>query len=60
MKKRKIKPWTREDVKQLRALAKDRKSCPAIARTLRRTTGSVAQKALKLGVRFRSINRNKR
>ena len=38
-------------------LAKARMSGPKIAKTLGRTAGAVAQKAMKLGVRFRSIER---
>jgi hypothetical protein len=54
------KPWSATDVKQLRALAKARLSSTAVARKLKRTRGAVAQKALVLGIRFRSINRKPR
>ncbi|HTV95241.1 MAG TPA: hypothetical protein VME42_04545 [Steroidobacteraceae bacterium] len=59
-KRRSIKAWSKEDVKQLRSLAKARMSGPQIAKRLRRTPGAVAQKALKVGVRFRSIRRKAR
>ena len=57
-KKRVIKAWSKEDVRNLRAHAKARLSGPATAKKLRRSPGAVAQKAMKLGVRFRSINRS--
>ena len=57
VKRRLIKAWTKEDVKNLRAFAKAKLSGPATAKKLRRTPGAVTQKALKLGVRFRSIKR---
>ena len=56
-KKRVIKIWSKKDVKDLRAFAKAKLSGPASAKKLRRSPGAVAQKAMKLGVRFRSINR---
>jgi hypothetical protein len=46
-------------MKQLRSLAKAKLSSTAIAKQLRRTRGSVAQKALTLRVRFRSIRRRR-
>ena len=33
---------------------------PQVAKKLRRTRGAVAQKAMLLGVRFRSVNRKRR
>lgn len=57
---RAIRAWSREDVKNLRALAKARLSGTQVAKKLRRTRGAVAQKAMKLGVRFRSIHRKRR
>jgi hypothetical protein len=56
-KRRVVRAWSKEDVKTLRALAKARLSGPQVAKKLRRTRGAVAQKAMKLGVSFRSINR---
>jgi hypothetical protein len=56
-KRRVISAWSKEDVKNLRAYAKAKLSGPATAKKLRRTPGAVAQKAMKLGVRFRSIKR---
>jgi hypothetical protein len=53
--KRKIVRWSDEDVKNLRAFAKAKLSGPQTAKKLRRTAGAVAQKAMTLGIRFRSI-----
>jgi len=54
------RPWTPDDVKSLKRFAKDRLSGTATAKKLRRTPGAVAQKAMLLGIRFRSINRKRR
>jgi len=59
-KRRVVRAWSKEDVKTLRALAKARLSGPEVAKKLRRTRSAVAQKAMALGVRFRSINRKRR
>jgi hypothetical protein len=41
-------------------LANAKLSAAKAAKKLRRTRGAVAQKAMKLGIRFRSIRRGKR
>jgi hypothetical protein len=56
-KRRVLVAWSKEDVKNLRVLAKGRLSGTETARKLRRTPGAVAQKAMALGIRFRSIGR---
>lgn len=56
-KRRVLAAWSKEDVKNLRRFAKEKFSGPQVAKKLRRTPGAVAQKAMKLGVRFRSIRR---
>ncbi len=56
-KQRKLVPWSKEDVKNLRAFAKAKHSGVQTAKKLRRTPGAVAQKAMKLGIRFQSIGR---
>jgi hypothetical protein len=56
-KKRVVRAWSKEDVKALRTLAKAKLSGPQVAKKLRRTRGAVAQKAMNLGVSFRSIKR---
>jgi hypothetical protein len=59
-KRRLVLAWSKEDVKNLRTCAKEKLSGPEAAKKLRRTPGAVAQKAMKLGVRFRSIRRKMR
>jgi hypothetical protein len=58
--RRVVRTWSKEDVKSLRAMAKAKLSGPQVAKKLRRTRGAVAQKAMTLGVSFRSINRKPR
>jgi hypothetical protein len=58
--RRVVRAWSKDDVKSLRALAKAKLSGPQVAKKLRRTRGAVAQKAMTLGVSFRSINRKPR
>jgi hypothetical protein len=59
-KKRVVRAWSKEDVKHLRDFAKARLSGAQVAKKLRRTRSAVAQKAMALGVRFRSVNRTQR
>jgi hypothetical protein len=56
-KRRVLVAWSKEDVKNLRAFAKSRLSGTQVAKKLRRSPGAVSQKAMKLGIRFRSIRR---
>jgi hypothetical protein len=49
--------WSTDDVKNLRAFAKSRLSGPETAKKLKRTPGAVAQKAMKLKIRFRSVRK---
>jgi hypothetical protein len=56
-KRRVVLAWSKEDVKNLRAFAKEKLSAARAAKKLRRTRGAVAQKAMKLGIPFRSIRR---
>jgi len=52
--------WTADDVKKLRSFARDLLSGTQAAKKLRRTPGAVAQKAMTLGIRFKSIKRKRR
>ena len=56
MAKRKIKrrAWTKEDVREFRALARQKVPAPKIARRFKRTEGAIRQKALGLGVSLNS------
>lgn len=55
--KRRTLAWSRDDVKNLKAFAKAKLSGTQIAKKLKRTAGAVSQKAMRLGVRFRSVRR---
>jgi hypothetical protein len=59
-KQRTVILWSKEDVKNLRTFAKAKLSGTQTAKKLRRTPGAVAQKAMKLGIRFKSIRRGPR
>jgi hypothetical protein len=56
MKKKAIKrrEWTKEDVRSLRAFARERVKASVIARKLKRTEGATRQQAFKLGVSLRA------
>jgi hypothetical protein len=43
-------PWTKEDIRTLKTLAREKKKTTTIARTLKRTVGATYQQASKLGV----------
>jgi hypothetical protein len=49
-KPRKMRPWTKEDVRMLKALAREKTKTAAIARKLKRTERATYQKAVALGV----------
>lgn len=46
----KRRAWTKDDVRQLKTLAKQKTPAPKIARALKRTEGATRQKAFQLGV----------
>jgi hypothetical protein len=50
----KRREWTKEHVRKLKALARKKTPAPEIARVLKRTVGSLRQKALSLGVSLNS------
>jgi hypothetical protein len=49
-KKSQRRGWTKEDVRMLKALAREGTKTTAIARKLKRTEGATRQQAFKLGV----------
>jgi hypothetical protein len=49
-KKMKLRPWTKEDVRTLKTLAREKTKTTVIARKLKRTEGATRQKAQALGV----------
>ena len=59
-KRRTMRSWTKEDLKNLRSLAKAKLSGPQVAKKLGRSSGAVSQKAMRLGIRFRSIKRKRK
>jgi hypothetical protein len=46
----KIRPWTNEDIRMLKALAREKTKTTVIARKLKRSLGATRQKAMTLGV----------
>jgi hypothetical protein len=49
-KKVKLQSWTKDDIRTLKTLAREKKKTTVIARTLKRSVGATYQKASKLGV----------
>ena len=43
-------PWTKEDVRELKAHSKARTPVSMVAKALKRTEGAVRQKALEIGI----------
>jgi hypothetical protein len=50
MAKKKLRPWTKEDVGMLTALAREKTKMTVITRKLKRTEGATRQQAMRLGV----------
>ena len=46
----KLRPWTKDDVRMLKTLAREKTKTTVIARKLKRTLGATYQKAGALGV----------
>jgi hypothetical protein len=46
----KLRPWTKDDVRMLKTLAREKTKTTVIARKLKRTEGATRQKAKGLGV----------
>ena len=53
-KKAKRREWTKDDVRELKSMAKKKTPAPKIAAALKRTVGATRQKALALGVSLNS------
>jgi len=49
-KKVKLQSWTKEDIRTLKTLAREKRKTTVIARTLKRSIGATYQKAMRLGV----------
>jgi hypothetical protein len=59
MPKKKVKrrAWSKEDVRELKSLAKAKTPAAKIARRFKRTEGALRQKALHLGISLNSRGR---
>jgi hypothetical protein len=51
------RPWTKEDIKTLKALVRDKTKTTVVARKLKRTPGATRQKASMLGVKLAGTRR---
>jgi hypothetical protein len=49
---KKLRPWTKEDVRMLTTLAREKVKTTVIARKLKRSVGAMRNKALRIGVSF--------
>jgi hypothetical protein len=48
--KSKLRPWTKEDIRTLKTLARQKTETSVIARKLKRSVGATYQKAMRLSV----------
>jgi hypothetical protein len=55
----KARPWTKEDVRVLKGLAREKTKTTVIARKLKRSVGSTHQKAMRLGVTLGGGRKNR-
>ena len=55
----KLRPWTKEDVRALKTLAREKTKTIVIARKLKRSVGATHQKAMRLGVTLGGGRRSK-
>ena len=46
----KLRAWTKEDIRTLKTLAREKTKTTVIARKLKRSVGATYQKAMRLGV----------
>jgi hypothetical protein len=46
----KLRPWTKENIRMLKALAREKVKTSVVARKLKRSLGATYQKAMHLGV----------
>jgi hypothetical protein len=54
------RPWTKEDVRLLKSLVREKTKTSAVARKLKRTEGATRQKAMALGVKLVGALQRKR
>jgi hypothetical protein len=58
--KKKSRPWTKEDVQMLKAMAREKTKTTVIARKLKRTSSATRQKAGALGVKLAGASQRMR
>jgi hypothetical protein len=56
----KLRPWTKEDVRTMRALAREKVKTSVIARKLKRSIGATYQQASKHGVTLGASQRKRK
>jgi hypothetical protein len=56
----KLRAWTKEDVRTLKTLARQKVKTTVIARKLKRSVGATHQKAMRLGVTLGPTRRKKK
>jgi hypothetical protein len=56
----KLRPWTKEDVRTLKTLAREKTKTSVIARKLKRSVGATGQKAMRLGVSLGASRKKKK
>ena len=59
-KRRTLRAWTKEDVRMLKTLAREKVRTTAIAQKLKRSVGATYQKAMALGVTLGGGRRKRR
>jgi hypothetical protein len=57
---RKPRPWTKEDVRLLKTLVREKTKTSVLARKLKRTEGATRQKAMALGLKLVGAMQRKR
>jgi hypothetical protein len=57
---KKSRPWTKEDVRLLKTLVREKTKISAVARKLKRTAGATRQKASVLGVKLVGAQRKRK
>jgi hypothetical protein len=57
---KKPRPWTKEDVRLLKTLVREKTKTSVVARKLKRTEGATRQKAMALGVKLVGALQRKR
>jgi hypothetical protein len=59
-KRTKLRPWTKDDVRTLKTLAREKVKTSVIARKLKRSVGATYQQAMRLGVALGTRRKKRR